>query len=851
MRTVVDFRVETSLPEELLKLKELAYNLWWTWNPEGVELFRRLDDKLWVSSKHNPVLMLGQISQERIEELTRDSSFLEHLERVHLSFKLYMKSKNWYSENYTRADAPYIAYFSMEFGLTESLPIYSGGLGVLSGDHIKTASDLGLPFMGISLLFQQGYFEQYLNPDGWQQERYPINDFYNLPIQEVLDSEGQPLKISIQFPGREVFIKVWKCEIGRVELYLLDTNLDENSAEDQYITDQLYGGNVEMRIKQEIVLGLGGVRALHAMGLRPQVFHLNEGHAAFLVLERIRQLMADTGLNFREARVATYGGNVFTTHTPVAAGFDVFSRELMGKYFGDYVHGMGMEFGDLMEMGQRPLAKSDDTFNMAVMAMRNATFVNGVSKLHAKVSRKMAEEGFPGIPLDEIPISHVTNGVHIRSWISSNMSELFDRYLGTAWVKDPVALKCWEKIEHIPDTELWRTHERRRERLVAFVRERNRRQMVARGASPEELERAEQVLDPSALTIGFARRFATYKRATLIMKDIERLTRIMSNPDFPVQFIFAGKAHPRDEAGKAFIKEIVHLARDPRFSDRLVFLENYNMSVSRYLVQGADVWLNCPRRPMEASGTSGMKVAMNGGINLSVLDGWWDEGYTPEVGWAIGAGEEYKDQDYQDAVESNALYDLLEKQVIPLFYQRGRDRLPREWIRKMKASMSQLTPRFNTHRMVREYHENFYMPAKKHFEHLSADNFRRGQELTKWKIHILHNWKNVAIESVELNSGNHFKVGEVIEVRARVRLGAIRPKDVTVEIFAGLLDENRLIKDGASVRMSLSREMGDGNCLFTGHYNCLSAGNHGLGVRLIPYHEDLATKYEMALIFWA
>jgi starch phosphorylase len=489
---------------------------------------------------------------------------------------------------------------------------------------------------------------------------------------------------------------------------------------------------------------------------------------------------------------------------------------------------------------------------MAIMALANATFINGVSKLHAKVSRSMVQEGFSGIPRDEIPIGHVTNGIHIRSWISKDMSQLLDRYLGSAWVDDPVNLETWSGVECIPDIELWRSHERRRERLVSFVRARLRDQLTKVGASREQISRADEVLNPQVLTIGFSRRFATYKRATLLLKDPERLVRLLNHAEHPVQLIFSGKAHPHDDAGKEFIRQIVHFARNAGVRGRMVFLENYNMLLSRYLVQGVDAWLNCPRRPMEASGTSGMKVAVNGGINISILDGWWDEAYTPEVGWAIGAGEEYADPDYQDQVESNALYEVIEKEVVPLFYSRGRDELPRGWIRKMKASIRHLSPYFNTDRMVQEYNDRFYMVAKRHFERLSGDEFTLARNLANWKLLILRNWNQVRIESVTTdNQSGKLTVGEKLKVQATIRLGSLEPKDVTLELFAGPLDDHRQIKEGKAIPMELAQSLGDGRYVFSGDYPCKATGSHGLGVRLIPYHEDLATKYEMALTLWA
>jgi starch phosphorylase len=853
MRSLFEFRVEPSLPPQLLPLKRLANNLWWSWNPRAINLFRRIDEELWETSGHNPVEMLGTISNDALERLAHDHSFVDLMNRVDQELTEYLQAETWYSTEYGAAEAPLIAYFSMEFGLTECLRLYSGGLGVLSGDHIKAASDQGLPIVGVTLLFQLGYFQQHLNPDGWQQESYPVNDFYRLPISKVKDENGEPLKITLQLPSRDLKVQIWRCEVGRVFLILLDTNLPENSFHDQDITDQLYGGDQRLRIQQEIVLGIGGIRALHAMGIDPVVCHINEGHAAFSGLERIRIAMHQHGLAFKEARVAMGGGNVFTTHTPVPAGFDVFPADLMREFFTGYAKELGIPVEELLSMGRSGPSDQHEPFNMAIMAMKSSTFTNGVSRLHGKVTRMMVAKKLKEFPLDEVPVNHVTNGIHLKSWMSQGMTELLDRFLGSAWSERSTEAEVWEGIDRISNAELWRTHERRRERLVAFARQHIRKQMLERGATRHEIDQTDELLDPEALTIGFARRFATYKRATLLLLDRQRLKRILTNKERPVQLIFAGKAHPHDEGGKSLIRELIHFARDENVKDRVVFLESYNMNVARYLVQGVDVWLNTPRRPLEASGTSGMKVVANGGLNLSVLDGWWDEAYNHEVGWAIGHGEEYTDTSYQDQVEAAALYEILEESVIPLFYMRGRDQLPGEWIRMMKASMRQLTPVFNTDRMVREYNQRFYMQAKKHYEALSANGFEPTRRLAEWKGQLLRSWGSVAIESAEMLNGDPepFKIGADVPVKATVRLGSLKPEDVTVEMYVGRLDEYRRFREGEIVTMSLEQELGDGRYLFIGQYHCNMVGHRGIGVRVIPFHPDFATKHEMGMILWA
>ncbi|MFB0547037.1 MAG: alpha-glucan family phosphorylase, partial [Anaerolineae bacterium] len=723
MKPIRTFTVVPSLPSELESLRELAYNLHWSWDHESINLFRRLDRSLWEETNHNPVLMLGTIRQSQLQAAAADRGFLAHLERAYERHQRYLGQSTWYDRCIPqRPGGRCIAYFSAEFAIAECIPVYSGGLGILAGDHLKSASDLGLPMVGVGLLYQEGYFRQYLSSDGWQQESYPINDLYNMPIQLRKDENGDPLIISVDFPGRQVKAQVWQADVGRVPLFLFDTNISQNSREDQDITDELYGGDLELRIQQEIILGIGGIRVLDAIGLCPTVCHMNEGHSAFLAIERIRTMMEKHNLSFAEAREATATGNVFTTHTPVPAGIDIFPPHLIDKYFGHYYESLGITRHEFLALGRNNPYDEGEGFNMAILAIHLANYTNGVSRLHGQVARSMWQNLWPGVPQDEVPINHITNGVHVPSWVSRDLAELYDGYLGPNWREDPADQTVWQGVNNIPDGELWRTHERRRERLVAVARQKLVKQLEKRGAPLAEIAQAVEALDPKALTIGFARRFAAYKRATLIFHDVERLARIANHPERPVQFIFAGKAHPRDTAGKELIRHIVHMARREEFRQRIVFLEDYDMSLARYLLQGTDVWLNNPRRPREASGTSGMKAAANGAINLSILDGWWDEAYTPDVGWAIGRGEVYDDQGFQDAVESRALYDLLEKEVAPLFYDQGAGGLPRKWIARMKASMTAICPNFNTNRMVLQYMEEAYGPATERFHRLAQDD---------------------------------------------------------------------------------------------------------------------------------
>jgi starch phosphorylase len=850
-RPIRTFTVLPHLPERLQALQKLAYNLWWCWNHEAVSLFSRIDGDLFEHLDSSPVKLLGAIDQTRLEQLQRDDGFLAHMDRVEEHFDRYMSAATWYNEAYGDGGDCRIAYFSAEFGIHESVPVYSGGLGVLAGDHLKAASDLGIPLVGVGLMYREGYFRQYLNVDGWQQERYPENDFFNLPLIPETKPDGSPLLIAAPLPGRDVQCRVWRIQVGRVPLYLLDTNIPQNSPEDRTITGRLYGGDNDMRVRQEIVLGIGGVRALRALGKPPTVCHMNEGHSAFCGLERIRVLMEEHNIDFAAAREAVQAGTVFTTHTPVPAGNDVFPPQLVEHYLSGYMASLKIDRNDFLGLGRQNQRDGNEPFCMTVLAIRLANSTNGVSKLHGQVSRKMWRSIWPDLPDAELPISSITNGVHTRSWVSPDMVQLYERYLGMQWEERPTDHSIWKRVEHIPDAELWRTHERRRERLVAFARIRLKKQLGSRGAPPGEIARSDEVLDPEALTIGFARRFATYKRGTLIFRNLERLAGIVNNKDGPVQIIFAGKAHPRDHGGKELIAEILHIARRPEFRRRVVFLEDYDINMARYLTQGVDVWLNNPRRPLEASGTSGMKVCSNGGLNLSILDGWWCEGYAGDNGWAIGAGEEYTDLTYQDDIESRAIYDLLEQEIIPTFYNRSSDGLPRAWLRMMKRSMSTCCPVFNTSRMVQEYMDKGYWPASQRFAGLAAENLKRAAALAQWRRNLQRGWGGVRVENVEAVGADPMHVGSELQVKARVQLGGISPEDLEVQLFHGLVDSFGEIPHPRTVTMSHNGPPTAGTSWqFVGTIPCRASGQYGYAVRVLPRNKDLSNPYEPGLVCW-
>ena len=848
------YMVSPSLPKELEPLLEITKNFWWCWNQKAVNLLRTIDIDNYDEKDHNPIRILGESSQECFYNMLHDDAAMMNLAEVYDEFKTYMNQETWYAslDDSQKTENEKIAYFSFEYGLHESLPNYSGGLGILSGDHLKSASDLGLPFIAVGLLYRKGYFRQYLNADGWQQEYDIENDFFNLALEKVLDSNGETMKVDVDLPGRKVYAQIWKANVGRIQLYYLDANIEENSVEDRDITAQLYGGNLETRIQQEILLGIGGIKALKKLGIKPTIYHMNEGHSAFLSLERIRQLMIDDKLDRKTAREVVFSSNVFTTHTPVPAGNDVFPIEMMQKYFVDYIKQIDMSMEEFLKLGKIDPNNQKEDFCMTILALNLSAENNGVSELHGHVSREMWKDIWKGVPAKELPIDSITNGIHTLSWISFDMQNLLDRYLGPRWRTKPLEYGIWERVQKIPDAELWRTHERRKERLIDFCRERLKAQIINRGFTKNEINHAEQILTPEALTIGFARRFATYKRGTLLFRDIERLKKIISNPHRPVQIIFAGKAHPHDNGGKELIKNIAEICRREEFRDHIVFLEDYDINVARYMVQGVDVWLNNPRRPLEASGTSGMKVPPNGGLNFSILDGWWDEAYDGQNGWAIGNREEYTDLEYQDEVESNALYNVLENEIIPLYYERGRDDIPRQWVTAMKWSMQTVCPQFSTNRMVADYFNKFYTNASRRYINMTSDDFKKSKELKSWKDNIYSKWSKVSFENTmsEMPSRN-LQVGSKFEVKTIVNLGNIAPDSVRVELYHGKLSMKDEITEPTIVEMKHSSDLGNGRHSFIGSLECVNTGQSGYAIRMYPYHKDLGYKFDMKMIIWS
>ncbi len=771
MPTFHTYNVIPTLPAALEPLREMTSNLWWTWEPSARRLFRHLDPELWNRTNHNPVRMLQLSPQARLLDVAQDKNFLRELNEVHVAFRHYLERKDTYGKegNGAAIKLP-VAYFSAEFGFHESIPNYSGGLGILAGDHCKSASDLDLNFVAVGLLYRHGYFKQLIDREGVQHAVRLNQNFHHLPIKEVRHDDQRVL-VSVRILDRDVWLKIWELQVGRISLYLLDTDIPENTPEDRPITAELYGGDLEMRIRQEIVLGIGGVKALTALGIEAEIFHMNEGHSAFLALERIRLRVATGKLDFYAALQVVAAANVFTTHTPVPAGNDAFPKEMMKRYFGEFARQLQIPFDEFFRFGQTSV-NPQETFSMTVLALRVSRHSNGVSQLHGEVSRSLWKDVWVGVPEHEVPIASITNGVHTKTWMAPEFSALYQKYLGE-WEEHLTEPDFWRRVTDIPDAQLWETHQKLKLRLVEFVRERVRKARERAGESPESIRAVNRILDPEILTIGFARRFATYKRGALLFSDQERLQRLLNDETRPVQFIFAGKSHPQDEGGKALIQQVYKFSRAKGFENRMVFVEDYDTYIARRLVQGVDLWLNNPLRPLEASGTSGMKLPPNGGLNLSVLDGWWRESYNGNNGWAIGSEIAGGTVDFQTEVDAGSLYQLLENQIIPLYYAKPDGKLPVAWLQRMRESIRSITPVFNTHRMVKEYAERIYIPAAKAHQEFIRDDCTAATTLSRWKSQMRKDWPQVTILEVQIgnNDRQNIQAGEELQIAAKIHLG--------------------------------------------------------------------------------
>lgn len=844
--------VNPQLPKRINKLSTIANNLWWSWNTEFLRLFQRIDMDLWEESEKNPVKFLKHVSQERLESVAKDITFLKEYDKIVDDFEGYMNSKNtWFSKNYPEEKEDLIAYFSAEYGLDQTIPIYSGGLGILSGDHLKSASDLGIPLVAVGLLYKNGYFNQKIDGEGQQQTEYHEIDLYDLPINPVKNDMGEDLIIHVKFPKRRLYLKVWSINVGRIKLYLLDSDIEKNNEEDRDVTLKLYGGDQEMRIRQEIVLGQAGVELLTKyLKLNPTVYHMNEGHSAFLTLEIMKNIIAQKKVSFEVAKEIASSKTVFTTHTPVPAGNDIFPLDLVEKYFKDFWPKLGLSREEFLKLGMKPSTELDKGFNMGILALKIAGKKNGVSKLHGAVSRELFGEIWPEIASNEAPIGYVTNGIHTCSWLAPKMKELFNKYLIPYWQDSMYQDQVWEKIKNVPNDKIWAIHNDRKQKLLKIVKENTTERLRRSGYSYEAINEITSKINPNALTIGFARRFATYKRATLIFKDLERITQILNNSDRPIQLIFAGKAHPADKEGQDLIKYIHQISMMPQFKGKIFLLENYNIAMSRYLISGVDVWLNNPRRPMEASGTSGQKASVNGVINFSVLDGWWAEGYTQTNGWTIGSNNEYESYEAQDQADSQSLYRTLEEKIIPTYYERNRNNLPEKWIEIMKNSIITTGGKYSTSRMLVDYTNQYYMPlaklTKKYYEDI--DNVA---SYNSWKNDLYTNWKDIKITQVNNLDNITIDAGNKIEVACEVELPNVDINNINVEVYYGKILENGVVENVSIIPMDLTESNEEERkYYYTTKIELTTGGNYGYTFRVMPKNEMILEPANLNLVKW-
>ena len=845
--------VNPQLPKRVGELLDIANNLWWSWNSEFLRLFKEIDSDLWETVGKNPVKFLKLVSQDKLEDIAKDEEFLAKYDEVVNHFNSYMQTKEtWFSKNYPNNANDLIAYFSAEYGIDEIIPIYSGGLGILSGDHLKSASDLGLPFVAVGLLYKNGYFNQKIDGYGTQKTEYTNIDLDNLPILPVKDENGEDLIIDVDFPDRKLYLKIWKIVVGRISLYLMDSDIDKNIAEDRVVTLRLYGGDQEMRIRQEIVLGMAGIKLLRRLGLKPSVYHMNEGHSAFLTLEVIKDVMEEKQVSFEVAKSMCSAKTVFTTHTPVPAGNDIFPIELMDKYFSNFWPKLGISREDFLRLGMKNTQGLEQGFNMGMLALRIAGKKNGVSKLHGAVSRRLFSDVWPNIAPDESPIEYVTNGIHTCSWLAPSMKKLFNQYLKPYWQDNIQDDETWNDIKNIPNKELWDTHTDRKKKLCALVKNNITTRLKYSGYNYEEINEIVSKLNPNALTIGFARRFATYKRATLIFRDLERLTQLLNNPERPVQLIFAGKAHPADKEGQDLIKFIHEVSMKPQFKGKIFLLENYNIAMSRYLISGVDVWLNNPRRPMEASGTSGQKASVNGVINFSVLDGWWAEGYNQKNGWTIGDNTEYQSYEEQDIADSESLYNTLENKIIPLYYENKKeDGVSDKWMEMFKNSIISTGGRYSTSRMVIDYTRDYYMElanlSKNHYQNLDEVI-----DFTNWKKNLYASWKDIKItqnnnlDNITIDAGNQIEVHCIVNLPENIDCNSIR-----TEVYYGKILENGIMEQIQTVPMNLI-EQDDENRVYkySAKIELKTGGNYGYTFRVMPQTNMMLDTANLDLIQW-
>ena len=851
MYTFNRIKVNPQLPKRIEKLSVIANNLWWSWNTNFLKLFKEIDIDLWERVGKNPVKFLKHVSQEKLEAASENQELLKQYDKFVKDFEDYMKSKNtWFNKKFPDNTGDLIAYFSAEYGLDEILPIYSGGLGILSGDHLKSASDLGVPLIAVGLLYKNGYFSQKINGQGVQETEYTDLEIEDLPITPVKDVDGQDLIISVDMPKKKLYIKVWEIKVGRVTLYLMDSDIEANIAEYRGITKTLYGGNQETRIRQEIVLGMAGVELLRRLGVKPTVYHMNEGHSSFLILKLIENTIKDKKVSFNIAKDIVSSKTVFTTHTPVPAGNDIFPIELMDTYFKDYWDKLGIDKQEFFRMGMKPNASLSSGFDMGVLALKVAGKKNGVSKLHGAVSRELFGDIWPNIDSNEAPITYITNGIHTCSWLPQNIKNLYNEYLTPYWQDNIFQDEVWEKINNIPDEKLWNAHMERKRKLIDLVKKSTTQRLRRCGYSYNEIERITSKLSENNLTIGFARRFATYKRATLIFKDLERITQIFSNENRPIQIIFAGKAHPADKEGQDLIKYIHEISMKPQFKGKIFLLENYNIAMSRYLISGVDVWLNTPRRPMEASGTSGQKASVNGVINFSVLDGWWAEGYNSKNGWYIGLNEEYENYEIQDKADSDDIYTTLENKILPTYYDKNKNGIPEKWVKIMKNSIISTGGKFSTSRMLVDYVEKLYIPLCNLYDKYYS-KLDKVTEFNSWKDELYQNWDDIKITQENNLNDITIDAGNYIDVRCKVKLPNISVNNIQAQVYYGKIEENGVVDDVSIIPMNLiSEDKENKDYTYTAKIKLVNGGEYGYTFRVMPKHEMILDAANLDLIKW-
>ena len=835
--------VESNLPKSLAPLRELSKNLWWVWNTEARELFQEIDSKIWKKCEHNPIVLLDEVSYKRLRELENDSEFVAKMQRTYEKFQNYLDERK-------SLEAPHIAYFSMEYGLHDSLKIFSGGLGMLAGDYLKEASDMKVNMVAVGLLYRYGYFKQTLTLHGEQMANYEFQHFSKIPVQPAVDKDGNFVRIQVEYPGRSLYARVWEVNVGSVKLYLLDADLPENQEQDRFVTHHLYGGDNENRLKQEILLGIGGIRALNKLGYDSDVYHCNEGHAAFIGLERLSNIIKKNNLTYAEAKEVMRSSTVFTTHTPVPAGHDSFHVELLKHYMEDFPKQIGLNWEEFVMLGKA--LENEEMFNMSFLAANLSQGINGVSKLHGDVSKDVLKSLYQGYLKDELEIGYVTNGVHYNSWTAPEWKAIHKEYFGAEFPKNQLDFDVWEKIYQVPDEKIWETRRTLRKKLIKYIKQRFSDNWIKRNENPKLITEVMGKLNPDALTIGFARRFATYKRGHLLFRNLDRLAQIVNNPERPVQFIFAGKAHPADKAGQDLIKRIVEISKRPEFRGKILFVQNYDINLAKMLLQGVDVWLNTPTRPLEASGTSGQKGAMNGTLHFSVLDGWWVEGYKENAGWALSADRAYDVQDYQDELDAETIYNIFEDEIVEAFYDRDNKDIPKQWIDFIKNTVAEVAPHFTTGRMLNDYINQYYTPQYDRAKKIKTDNYKWAKELAAWKYKISSAWDSIEVKNIEFSDGitNVMKIGQDYPVRVKLDLKGLDCNEIGLELVVteNTADDN---DDKILETVEFEVESCDNNeCCYKLNFHPVLPGSFNYGIRMYPKNDGLPHRQDFRYIKW-